>query len=86
MIKGCQREMIVLQTRESPFFESAYFVLRRGRTAPQRGDMLAESNRIVEEGRGYLLRRRKKSGLLPFLAGFLLGGALLGTLMLIILL
>ena len=85
MIKGCQREMIVLQTKESPLFESAYFVLRAGRAPTARGDMLAEGNRIVEEGRGYFLRRRKKSGFLPFMAGFLLGSLLLGVVMLIIL-
>lgn len=85
MIKGCQREMIVLQTKESPLFESAYFVLRAGHVAAPRGDMLAEGNRIVEEGSGYFLRRRKKRGFLPFLVGFLSGALLLGVVMLIIL-
>ena len=85
MIKGCQREMIVLQTKESPLFESAYFVLRRGyRPAPQ-GDMLAESNRIIGEGRDYLTKRRKKGGLLPFCLGFLAGCALFGAGLLIFL-
>ena len=86
MIKGCQREMIVLQTKESPLFESAYFVVRQGCAHASRTDMLAESNRIVEEGGGYFLRRRKKLPFLPFLAGFLLGSVLLGGAMLIILL
>jgi hypothetical protein len=87
MIKGCQREMIVLQTKESPLFESAYFVLRRGKKEAPRADMLAESNRIIEEGRDYLFRRRgqKRQGS-RFWLGFCLGAALLGTVMLIILL
>ena len=86
MIKGCQREMIVLQTKESPLFESAYFVLRRGYGPAPRGDMLAESNRILAQGSAYLRRRRKTGFLFPFLGGFLLGGGLLSALMLIILL
>lgn len=79
MIKGCQREMIVLQTKESPLFESAYFVLRRGYRPALHGDMLAESNRIIGEGKNYLTKRRKRGRLFPFLLGFLLGGVLFGV-------
>ncbi len=86
MIKGCQREMIVLQTKESALFESAYFVLRRGRSVTPRGDMLAESNRIIGEGREYLQKRRKWRVALPFFCGFFAGSALLGAIMAIILL
>ena len=86
MIKGCQREMIVLQTKESPLFESAYFILRRGKKEMPRADMLAESHRIIEEGRDYLFRRSKKRGRSRFWLGFFLGAALLGAVMLIILL
>ena len=85
MIKGCQREMIVLQTKESPLFESAYFVLRRGYRPAARGDMLAESNRIIGEGRDYLRKRRKGGRILQFLFGFLVGAALFGVGVLIIL-
>ena len=86
MIKGCQREMIVLQTKESALFESAYFVLRRGKNEMPRGDMLAESNRIIGEGRAYMKKRQKRRGPLSFLLGFLTGSALMGAIALIILL
>lgn len=79
MIRGCQREMIVLQTKESPLFESAYFVLRRGYRPAPHGDMLAESNRIIGEGKSYFKKRRKRDRVLPFLCGFLLGGVLFGV-------
>ena len=77
MIKGCQREMVVLQTKGSPLFESAYFVLRRGRAgaAPAR-DMLAEANRLLQSGGEYLARRRGRRGLLLFLLGCGCGAAL----------
>ena len=78
MIKGCQREMIVLQTKESPLFESAYFVLRLGYRPTAKGDMLAESNRIIGEGRSYLHKRRRYGRALPFLLGLVLGGLLFG--------
>ena len=74
MIKGCHREMILLQTKDSPLFESAYFVLRRTRLCAPRGDMLAEANRIIGEGNQYLSRRKKCGKGLAFLLGALLGG------------
>ena len=86
MIKGCQREMIVLQTKESALFESAYFVLRRGKNVTPRGDMLAESDRIITQGREYFKKRQKNRKILPFLLGFVAGGALIGVITLIILL
>ena len=78
--------MIVLQTKESALFESAYFVLRRGRSVTPRGDMLAESNRIIGEGTDYLKKRRKWRKILPFSCGFLAGGTLAFTIAMLILL
>lgn len=77
MLKGSRRQMIVVRTGRSRYFDSAYFVLRRevdsGRE--ESGDILREANRILEEStperrRGY---RRWGGGLL-FLAGTLCGG------------
>ena len=47
MLKGCQREMIMLETRGSTVFESAWLVLRRDKPAVSQADMLAEANRII---------------------------------------
>lgn len=49
MLKGAEKRMIVIRTRESRVFEEAYFVLRRD--APRvegEADMLREANRILE--------------------------------------
>lgn len=74
MLKGCQREMIVLHTTDSPLFEDAFFVLRSERAHAPHGDMMAEANRIIAGGRGYLTRRRVgRTGWLCFGAGILLG-------------
>lgn len=79
MIKGCQREMIVLQTKESSLFESAYFVLRRGCKRASSADMLTESNRIIGEGREYFTGHKRGGWLRPFLLGFLLCGMICGV-------
>ena len=73
MLKGCQREMILLQTKESEMFECAYFVLRRGRKASVRGDMMAEAHRIIGAGGDAFGRRRGRWGVALFLLGCLLG-------------
>ena len=51
MIKGSQKQMIVLRTGSSRYFDEAYFVLRREikTTGRERGDILAEANRILAE-------------------------------------
>ena len=84
MLRGCQREMIVLQTRESPLFESAYFVVRRGAARlPHEGEMLAEASRIIGEGSAYFARRRGRARLRDLLIGGLFGVAFSGLLFLL---
>ena len=50
MLRGAQKQMIVVRTRNSRVFEEAYFVVRRGKTMPPvcKEDMLWEANRIIE--------------------------------------
>ncbi len=76
MVKGCQREMILLQTKESPVFECAYFVLRKGRAAMPRGDMVAEANRILGREEQGPSSRPARLGLLLFFVGVAIGAGL----------
>ena len=81
MLKGCQKQMIVLRGTGSEIFEEAYFVLKKvpdgsvGKSA-----MLLEANRIVEENRIGISRRKNTpdalKGLFFFIAGLLLGSGL----------
>ena len=74
MLRGCQREMIVLQTQDRALFESAWFVLRREREGAGNDDMLAEANRII--GQGTSFRQKKRRSVAPavcFLLGLSLG-------------
>ena len=50
MIRGAEKRMIVVRTRESRVFEEAYFVVRHDATGNNTSelDMLREANRIIE--------------------------------------
>ena len=76
MLRGCQREMILLQTRDSSVFECAWFVLRREKPAVGAEDMLAEAQRIVASGTGGEKRRR---GALAWKWGIFLLGLFCGA-------
>ena len=76
MIKGSRRQVIVVRTDRSRYFDEAYFVLRRGEVAARgnHGDILREANRILEDSepeRGGVQRRRMP--LLFFAVGLICG-------------
>ncbi len=58
MIKGAQKQMIVLRMGGSRYFDEAYFVLRQGVTPDraQEPDLLTEAKRILLE------RENRKTG------------------------
>ena len=77
MLRGCQKQMIVLQTQQSTIFESAFFVLRRDHSGVPQDDMLAEANRIIGEGVAVRQKRRRVwRALAAFLLGAVLGAAI----------
>ncbi len=73
MLRGCQKQMIVLQTPESGVFESAFFVLRRENGTVGHDDMMAEANRIIGNGSYLRKKRHMPKGLLPFFMGVFFG-------------
>ena len=54
MLRGAQKQMIVIRTHDSRLFEEAYFVVRKPRTGRPacKEDMLWEANRIIERRQG----------------------------------
>ena len=50
MLRGAQKQMIVVRTHSSRVFEEACFVIRRGavQADADEGEMLREANRIIE--------------------------------------
>lgn len=81
MLKGAQKKMIVVRTRDSRMFEEAYFVMRNGgNPADAQRDMLIEAYRIIDGSGGettaarpHSARRRWVGRLLWFLGGALSG-------------
>ena len=79
MIKGAQKQLIVVRTQGSPYFDEAYFVLRREFESQKhkKSDILKEANRILEESTlsGHTTQKKKnKRFLWWFLSGILCGG------------
>lgn len=79
MLKGYQKRLIMMPTRESALFESAYFILRTDSKpkSPTKNEMLSEATRILEEN---TLMPSKKSFSRRHLLVALLVGMLVGAL------
>ncbi|MBR0443382.1 MAG: hypothetical protein IIX15_03490 [Clostridia bacterium] len=64
MVKGRQKQMVVLRTSNSRYYEEAYFVLRDGYPSLSggaiEGSMMAEANRILDESMLMPQPRKKK--------------------------
>ena len=80
MVKGTQRQMVMVRTSESNLFEMAYFVLRADSDKKtDRRSMIDEANSIVQSVCGDGVRskkekRLKKGGKIAlFIAGMLFG-------------
>jgi hypothetical protein len=92
MLKGSQKSMIVVRTKDSRMFEEAYFVIRReaDKRAADPTDMLWEANRLIENASRACpappaepeIPRRfgLLNGLLWFGMGFVSGGGAIGLL------
>ena len=78
VIKGAQKQMIVLRTGASRYFDEAYFVLRSGVNPGkgQRTDLLTEATRILEESEsGRAAKQGRLSAWLWFFLGLSVGAA-----------
>ena len=51
MVRGTHKQMVVLRTNDSRYYEQAYFVLRDGHAphGESESTMMAEANRILDE-------------------------------------
>lgn len=74
MIKGAQKQMIVVRTGASRYFDEAYFVLRQGIDSDRsrEPDLLSEAERILQESE---TRRAGKRGQRSSLLWFFVGAA-----------
>lgn len=82
MIKGAQKRIVVLNTKDSSYFESAYFVMKNDAVGVVKGDsteersMLKEADRIVSEAVGENKRKKKRpmGGVIRSVLLFIIGG------------
>ena len=81
MVKGAQKQMIVVKINDSNLFEEAYFVVKGG-VERSRPDMVSEANRIIDgcgEKRGREKNKDVKILIIPllsFILGTLFGGGI----------
>ncbi len=62
MIKGARKQMIVIRTGDSPYFDEAYFVLRSDIDSRRnnRNDILKEANKILADHTDHRPRERSR--------------------------
>jgi hypothetical protein len=77
MVKGTQKQMVVVKTAGNRYYEEAHFVLRDGQRLTDEAEptMLAEANRILDECMRKPRRRRMRR-VSAFLLGLVLGAML----------
>ncbi len=86
MVKGCQRQIVLLRGTGSELFEEAYFILKPEKANLPQARMITEANRIIEENtlrgkrQANFRGRRPGERLLFFLLGLLSGGIFWGML------
>ena len=63
MIRGIQKNVILLKTPKNHYFESAYFVLRYDLSTREQkeNDMIREANRIISESSFSIIGSKKHS-------------------------
>ncbi len=88
MIKGINKNMIVVKNTGSRYFEEAHFIIKNGFSESSERDLVKEASRIVgnvltETGKVSKPRVKIVKGLITFLLSFL-SGAALGILLCII--
>lgn len=82
MLKGYQRRLIMVPTKSSPLFETAYFILRKEteQRNPRPNEMICEATRIIEEQSVNAKKKslKKRHLAIAFGLGAALGALILG--------
>ncbi len=81
MLKGCQKQIVVLRGTASEVFDEAYFILKNKALLKNIGDtaLLLEANKILEENRQSPQQSKRKQPQSKKLSGiYFLLGLLLG--------
>lgn len=72
MIKGCQKSIIFLKNTGSELFDEAFVVVKSSAPQKKERDIVNEASRLIN-GLDDTKATKKKTGIIPFLSGLLLG-------------
>ncbi len=80
MLRGCQKQVVVLKGKNGDIFEEAHFILRTGGRAVGLPELLCEANRIVEATKPCVQKKNGNSAnalkFIFFVMGLLTGAGL----------
>ena len=81
MIKGINKNMIVVKNTGSRYFEEAHFIIKNSASEIHERDLVKEASKIVgnvltESGKQSKPKRRVLKGIITFLLSFISGAAL----------
>ncbi len=77
-IKGCARQLIILNGKRDNMFEAAYFIVKADAHGAKKSDLVFEANRIIQESCFASKPVRKISRKMCFLLGGAAGAAAVG--------
>lgn len=84
MLKGINRNIIVVRTPLTSRFEAAYFILKKGTRGDSREKLLEEANRMIAQGeRRKPWKRRRLVYALWFALGAMIGAGVSALLCLV---
>ena len=76
MLKGINRNVIIVRTPRSSGFEAAYFVLKREKRVQSEEKLIEEANKLIAKGeRAKKKKRGVARAILWFAIGLVLGAA-----------
>ena len=76
LLKGAQRRIVVVKSKDSKLFEEACFLMRENQEDLPMENLIEEANRIVEKSCVPLPKKGGKRRNWQFLAGLLVGAAI----------
>ena len=78
-VKGCTRQMIVLNGKRDNMFETAYFIVKADARGVKKSDLVFEANKIIQESCFASKPKHKLSRRVCFWLGCAAGGAAVGA-------
>lgn len=77
MVKGCQRQMVILKCASDSAFENAYFILKNEKQRSfSEEEIISQANKIISENCFSRAKKKKAKTAFLLIASFLCGALL----------